>query len=139
MHTEWILALVGGMIIGISVSIMLLFNGRVTGVSGIVSGALIRQKGDWGWRISFLMGLVVAGFMLNLDPPESSSDSQSFLTFIIAGVLVGFGTRLGNGCTSGHGVCGLSRLSPRSIVATLTFISAGVLTVYLLRLFGVYP
>ena len=137
MHTEWILALVGGMIIGISVSIMLLFNGRVTGVSGIVSGALIRQKGDWGWRISFLMGLVVAGFMLNLDPPESSSDSQSFLTFIIAGVLVGFGTRLGNGCTSGHGVCGLSRLSPRSIVATLTFISAGVLTVYLLRLFGV--
>lgn len=139
MHIDWIYALLGGMIIGTSVSIMLLFNGRVTGISGILNGLLTPQKGDTAWRLTFLLGLFGGGILLNGLNPEVFSGALATPTWtvIVAGLFVGFGTIMGSGCTSGHGVCGISRLSPRSIVATLTFISAGVLTVFVLRKLGV--
>lgn len=139
MYTDWFYALFGGMIIGMSVSIMLLFKGRVTGISGIVNGLLTPQKGDIAWRFNFIFGLFFGGILLNSFMPMVFSGALSTPTWtvVVAGLLVGFGTILGSGCTSGHGVCGISRLSPRSIVATITFISAGVLTVYLLRMLGV--
>ncbi|NOT79058.1 MAG: YeeE/YedE family protein [Bacteriovoracaceae bacterium] len=139
MQIDWIYALVGGMIIGLSVSIMLLFNGRVTGISGIVNGILTPQKGDTAWRLTFVIGLFSGGSLLNVIAPQAFSGALSTPTWtvVVAGLLVGFGTIMGSGCTSGHGVCGISRLSPRSIVATLTFIGAGVAAVYVLRNLGV--
>ncbi len=140
-HSDWIHALVGGMIIGLSVSIMLLFNGRVTGISGIINGILTPQKGDTAWRITFVLGLLFGGLSLKLIAPQTFSGALNTPTWtlILAGLLVGFGTILGSGCTSGHGVCGISRLSLRSITATMTFIGAGVVTVYALRILGVLP
>jgi len=131
---EIILALVGGLLIGLSVTIMLLFKGRVTGISGITYNFLTFSTGDWGWRGIFLFGLVVGGFLLRLYFPSSLENTLDYSTSrtAIAGFLVGFGTLLGNGCTSGHGVCGISRFSLRSITATLTFISIGILIVSLL-------
>lgn len=140
MQQEWINALIGGGIIGISVSIMLLWNGRVTGISGIINGILSPVKGDTFWRVLFVAGLILGGIVAKMFNPDEAFGGQlstDTWTIIVAGLLVGFGTVMGSGCTSGHGVCGLSRLSPRSLVATITFISAGVLAVFLFRKLGV--
>ena len=140
MQPEWINALIGGAIIGIAVSVMLLFNGRVTGISGIINGALSPQKGDTLWRVLFVAGLVLGGFALRgLSPAVFEGDlPTSEWTTVAAGLLVGFGTIMGSGCTSGHGVCGISRMSIRSIVSTMTFIAAGVAAVALFRQLGIF-
>lgn len=128
MEQAWINALIGGGIIGAAVSIMLVFNGRVTGISGIVSQAISANKGDFARSLSFIFGLIIGGFILTIFNPQffENTTQTSTVKLVIAGLLVGFGTLLGSGCTSGHGVCGISRFSPRSIIATLTFIIAGV-------------
>jgi uncharacterized membrane protein YedE/YeeE len=139
---NYLLALFGGALIGLAVSLMLLWNGRVTGISGIVYGAAIKPvKKDQGWRWSFIGGLLLGGFILKAIYPTAFGEAlkAESWTVVVAGLLVGFGTVLGNGCTSGHGVCGISRLSSRSIIATGTFIAAGVLAVFFFRQFGVLP
>jgi uncharacterized protein len=140
MNQDWINALLGGAIIGLSVSIMLLWNGRVTGISGIIGGLLTPVKGEISWRFQFVAGLVLGGLVLRALNPQvfSGQLTTGLWTTVVAGLLVGFGTLLGSGCTSGHGVCGISRLSPRSIVATLAFIAAGVAMVAVLRQVGVF-
>lgn len=127
----------GGMIIGLAATMMLLFTGRVTGISGIVGGILNPSTPDKNWRILFLVGLVLGGAFLKLLRPELFTVVSLALPidYVVAGFLVGFGTLLGNGCTSGHGVCGISRFSPRSIMATVTFILAGVISVAAFRFF----
>ena len=140
MHQDWINALLGGVIIAISVSLMLLWNGRVTGISGIINGALSPVKGDTAWRVLFIAGLVLGGLTLKAFNPiifSGSLPTESW-TVVVAGLLVGFGTILGSGCTSGHGVCGISRMSPRSLVATIIFIIAGVIAVAAFRYLGVF-
>ncbi len=139
MQQDWINALIGGLIIGASVSLMLYWNGRVTGISGIINGVLLPVKGDTLWRAFFVGGLFLGGLALSQFKPEifQNTTNTSLPQVVIAGLLVGFGTILGSGCTSGHGVCGISRFSPRSILATITFIAAGVGAVYGLRTFGV--
>ncbi len=139
MNQDWINALLGGVIIGGAVSLMLLLNGRVTGISGIINGTLTPVKGDSAWRILFVAGLVLGGFVLRFIEPEvfSGQLSTGLGTTIVAGLLVGFGTVMGSGCTSGHGVCGISRLSPRSLVATLAFIAAGMLSVVIFKKLGI--
>lgn len=134
MKPEWIQSLLGGALIGLSVTLMLLFNGRVTGISGILQATLTKPSAEHFWRYAFLLGLILGGGVLTFAHPESlhSTVETSTLKLILAGLLVGFGTTLGSGCTSGHGVCGISRLSLRSIVATLVFITMGILTVRLL-------
>lgn len=131
--TPWA-ALAGGMLIGLSAAVFVLFNGRIAGISGILGGLLEWPKGDVAWRVAFLAGLIgaplVYGAVLTL--PEVRIDAD-FPTLIIAGLLVGVGTRYGSGCTSGHGVCGLSRMSPRSLVATVAFMLAGFATVFVVR------
>jgi uncharacterized protein len=125
--------LAGGILIGLSASLLLLFNGRVAGVSGIFGGLLIPKAGDISWRAAFVVGLLLGGIGLALTYPAAfpaPTGDQRLGVVTVAGLLIGYGTRLGNGCTSGHGVCGISRLSVRSIVATLTFMASGVLTVY---------
>ena len=129
-------SLIGGAIIGVAVSLMLVFNGRVTGISGIVSGVLKPVKNDTFWRIAFLVGLMSGGVVLKILKPEVFvlSNNVQHIDYLIAGLLVGFGTLLGNGCTSGHGVCGISRLSMRSIVSTITFIAFGVLSLIIFKI-----
>jgi uncharacterized membrane protein YedE/YeeE len=130
------MSLVGGAIIGIAVSLMLLFNGRVTGISGIIGGTLAPKSNDTFWRVTFILGLLAGGFILQFVLPEAFEIKSSARTidYIIAGLLVGFGTLLGNGCTSGHGVCGISRFSVRSIMSTVTFITFGVISILLFKL-----
>ena len=125
----------GGMIIGLAVTIMLLFTGRVTGISGIVGGVLNPTTSDKNWRVSFLLGLILGGLVLRYVRPDFFivTSSADVWDYIIGGFLVGFGTLLGNGCTSGHGVCGISRFSKRSIVATITFIFAGILSLAIFK------
>lgn len=132
MNQDWINAGLGGVIIGIAVSLMLLLNGRVTGISGIVNGILSPVKGDVLWRILFVLGLLIGGMTLKTIKADVFSNElpTSTLKTILAGLLVGFGTIMGSGCTSGHGICGISRLSIRSIMATLIFILAGMGVVY---------
>lgn len=139
MEAAWVNALLGGAIIGLSVSMMLLFNGRVTGISGIINGILTPAKGDTAWRALFVAGLIVGGLSLKaLNPGVFTGALGTGLeTTVIAGLLVGFGTVMGSGCTSGHGVCGISRLSIRSVLATVTFIGAGVAAVAAFRAMGV--
>lgn len=122
-----ITASIGGALIGLSASMMLLLNGRIAGISGIIGGGLKLPAGDLAWRLAFVLGLLAGGGALVAFYPETFAVNidRSTGALVVAGLLVGFGTRLGNGCTSGHGVCGLSRLSPRSLVATITFMSAG--------------
>lgn len=128
--------ILGGVIIGLAATMMLLFTGRVTGISGIIGGILNPTTRDKDWRIFFMAGLLLGGGFLRLVKPEFFTviSSAGTLDYVIAGFLVGFGTLLGNGCTSGHGVCGISRFSPRSMVATIVFISSGVLSVVIFRL-----
>lgn len=130
-------ALAGGAIIGLAAALLLFAEGRIAGISGIVGGLLQRSgaaKGDRAWRVAFASGLIAAPFIYRVfaELPESRIDA-SWALLILAGLLVGFGSRLGSGCTSGHGVCGLSRLSPRSLVATLSFMGMGFLTVFVMR------
>jgi uncharacterized membrane protein YedE/YeeE len=126
--------LLGGSLIGVSASYLLVSQGRIAGISGILSGLISPKSADKAWRAAFLLGLFVAGtiasFMLR---SASEQPIGSVPLVIVAGLLVGFGARLGGGCTSGHGVCGVSRLSPRSLVATAVFIATGALTVFLVR------
>jgi uncharacterized membrane protein YedE/YeeE len=129
-------AAIGGVIIGLAVAAFVLVNGRIAGISGIVGGLLKPAPGDVAWRIAFVAGLIVAplcfAIVAKLPPVVIEA---SYPTLIIAGLLVGIGTRYGAGCTSGHGVCGISRLSPRSIVATLSFMAAGFATVFIVQHF----
>lgn len=134
MHfTPWH-ALAGGLLIGLAAALFILFNGKIAGISGILGGLLRPVKGDVLWRIAFLLGLMISPlvFALFRPLPDVTIDASN-VTLVIAGLLVGLGTRYGAGCTSGHGVCGLSRLSLRSLVATLSFMAAGFLTVYIVR------
>lgn len=135
---ESIWALSGGLLIGFSVTMMLLFRGRVTGISGIAYGFITRAQGDWAWRGLFLIGLFAGGFVLRLNLPQSLENTLNLSPFrlVIAGLLVGYGTVLGNGCTSGHGVCGISRFSLRSITATVTFMAFGIAAVALSNWLG---
>ncbi len=129
---------IGGMLIGLSASMMLLLSGRIAGISGILGGLLSRPS-DMGSRLSFLGGLMVGGLVLLLAAPDvfAMDIVRSPVAIVAAGLLVGFGTRLGSGCTSGHGVCGLSRLSTRSLVATASFMGAGAAMATLVtKLFG---
>jgi uncharacterized protein len=130
-------ALIGGALIGIAVSLMMLFNGRVTGISGILGGIIKPSKSDLDWRVFFIVGLLLGGFVLRVLSPEAfiQTSSAEWFDYAFAGLLVGFGTLLGNGCTSGHGVCGISRLSLRSILATVTFISFGVISLWVFKFF----
>ena len=136
MDNDWITALLGGLLIGTATSLMLLLSGRIAGISGVVGGLLHPAHGDTSWRLWFVAGLVVGGALLAMLNPEvfHTTVESSPARLALAGLLVGFGTRLGNGCTSGHGVCGMSRLSTRSIIATLTFTVTGALTVLLVSL-----
>ena len=133
--TPWT-SLLGGLIIGLATVLFLMFNGRIAGISGIVGGLLNPKKGDILWRIAFAAGLVLSPLIFGLvfSMPKVQIEA-SYPLLIVAGLLVGIGTRYGSGCTSGHGVCGLSRRSPRSIVATLAFMLAGFVTVYIIRHF----
>lgn len=130
-------ALLGGTLIGLSASLLLLAHGKVAGISGIVGGLLTRGTSDVAYRVWFLVGLLAAGLGLRwLYPaafPAAGAPSAPLWLIGVAGLLVGYGTRLGNGCTSGHGVCGLSRQSPRSLVATLTFMATGAVAVFVAR------
>lgn len=128
---NWLSSLAGGALIGISVTWMLLSTGRVTGISGILSTALVKKDKNL-WRVLFILGLVAGGVLLKLYNPDFflNTTELGFPILIIAGLLVGFGSVLANGCTSGHGICGLSRLSFRSLVATMTFMFFGALTVF---------
>jgi uncharacterized membrane protein YedE/YeeE len=139
MQSEWMNALMGGLLIGTSVSLMLYWNGRVTGISGIINGVLSPLKGDTLWRSLFLVGLFFGGLVMKQLNPQVFSNTLATETWttVVAGLLVGFGTIMGSGCTSGHGVCGISRLSIRSIVATGVFMVAGVLAVAIFKKLGV--
>jgi len=123
-------AIVGGALIGLAAVLLLKFNGRIAGISGIVNGVMTRQSGDRMWRLMFVVGLVLGGFLYSKISGDALINRQDFSIslLMVAGLLVGFGTRLGAGCTSGHGVCGMARLSTRSIVATLAFLCTGMLT-----------
>ncbi len=131
--TPW-MSLAGGIVLGLASALFILFNGRVLGISGIVGGLLRPKTRDIVWRLSFLLGMLVAPslYVAFIGPMQATIDA-SWAMVIVAGLLVGVGTRYGSGCTSGHGVCGLSRMSPRSLVATLSFMAAGFITVFLLR------
>ncbi|MCY7371208.1 MAG: YeeE/YedE family protein [Polaromonas sp.] len=131
--TPWT-ALAGGLLIGLAAALFLLLNGRVAGISGILGGLLRPASGDVGWRLAFLAGLVGAPLLFQLFSPLPPVVVEAdTATLIVAGLLVGLGTRYGSGCTSGHGVCGLSRLSLRSLAATAAFMFAGFATVFVVR------
>ncbi|MFT7338360.1 MAG: putative membrane protein YedE/YeeE [Marinobacter maritimus] len=131
--TPWT-ALTGGALVGLAAASFLLLNGRIAGISGILGGLLTASAGNIGWRAAFLAGLIGAPglwrLVAQLPPIEIEA---GYPALVIAGLLVGIGTRYGSGCTSGHGVCGLSRLSPRSLAATLSFMFAGFVTVFIIR------
>ncbi len=131
--TPWA-SLAGGVLIGISTALFLLLNGRIAGISGIVGGLVKPVRGDIGWRAAFVGGLLLAplAWGLLLPMPAMQIDA-SYPLLIVAGLLVGASTRYGSGCTSGHGVCGISRLSPRSLAATASFMGTGFMTVYIMR------
>ncbi|MGH1389603.1 YeeE/YedE family protein [Aeromonas jandaei] len=130
MESQWLLSLGGGMLAGLSALILMLFNGRVAGISGILAGALQRKT---PWRLFFLLGLGAGAWLaltLGWATMPAFTTLPGWPVVLLAGLLVGIGTRVGNGCTSGHGICGMGRLSLRSIVATLTFMAAGFITVF---------
>ncbi len=131
--TPWT-ALTGGILIGLSAALLVLLNGRIAGVSGVLGGLLTPAQSDKAWRAAFLIGIVLAplAYPMIASLPPVQIDA-GYGTLVVSGLLVGMGTRYGGGCTSGHGVCGLSRLSPRSLLATLAFMGAGFLTVFVVR------
>lgn len=127
-------SLTGGVLIGLAVALFILLNGRIAGISGIVSGLVWPVRGDIAWRALFVIGLIAAPWVYQLFHPLPEMHVEANTVAVIAaGLFVGLGTRYGSGCTSGHGVCGLSRLSPRGLVATLAFMLAGFITVYAIR------
>jgi uncharacterized membrane protein YedE/YeeE len=126
-------ALIGGALIGLAATLLLWLTGRIAGVSGIAGGLLARQAGDTAWRAMFVIGLLAGAALYGLVAPVPIEIDASWPVLVGGGLLVGFGTQLGRGCTSGHGVCGMARLSPRSIVATLVFMASAVATVFLVR------
>ena len=131
--TPWA-SLAGGALLGIAAAMLIFFNGRIAGISGIVGGLVKPRLHDVSWRIAFISGLIIAPLLWQIFsalPPIQIGASNTLLA--VSGLLVGVGTRFGAGCTSGHGICGLSRLSPRSIIATLSFMLAGFVTVYVVR------
>lgn len=131
--TPWS-SLAGGVLIGLATAMFLLLNGRIAGISGILGGLLQPTKGDIGWRVAFMAGLIFSPIAFSAAAPLPEVEiNTGAASLIMAGLLVGIGTRYGSGCTSGHGVCGLSRLSPRSMVATALFILAGFVTVFITR------
>jgi uncharacterized protein len=139
MHIDWAhftpgSALVGGLLIGLAAAGLVIVNGRILGAAGILGGLLPARAGDAVWRLGLLAGLVVAPLVarvaLEVRAPVFDAGAA---TLVVGGLLVGFGTRLGSGCTSGHGVCGLARVSPRSLIATLVFMAAGFATVFVVR------
>ena len=131
--TPWT-SLAGGVLIGLAAAMLVLFNGRIAGISGIIGGLLTPRRGEIAWRIAFVAGLFAAPLAMALlgSNPVPRIDA-GFGMLVAAGLLVGVGTSYGSGCTSGHGVCGLSRLSPRSLAATAAFMLAGMVTVFLVR------
>ena len=132
-------ALFGGLLVGVGLVLVLLVNRRPTGVSGVLGGVLAPAAGDAGWRIAFLLGLCAGGLVLQATRPGALTFdvNRSLPALVVAGALVGYGTRLGNGCTSGHGVCGIGRLSVRSFLATAIFLSTGAITLYVIdHVFG---
>jgi uncharacterized protein len=131
--TPWA-SLAGGGLIGLSAALFILLNGRIAGISGIVGGLMVPAKGDIAWRAAFVIGMLAAptAWLLVAAAPAMQIDAD-YPLLVIAGVMVGLGSRYGSGCTSGHGVCGLSRLSVRSLAATLAFMSAGFATVFVVR------
>jgi uncharacterized membrane protein YedE/YeeE len=134
--TPW-LSLAGGVVLGLGAAIFILANGRVLGVSGILGGVIRPRWGDIGWRLAFLAGMLLAPVTFGLLAPANfltqARVDAGYSAVVVAGLLVGYGTRLGSGCTSGHGICGLARLSPRSMAATVTFMVAGFFIVYVIR------
>ena len=140
MQIDWLAftpipSLLGGMILGVAAALYVILHGRILGISGIVSGLLHPKESDTAWRLSLVLGLITAPFLAALFFgifPIIEIDS-SWTAIVIAGLLVGFGAQYGSGCTSGHGICGLSRLSPRSLLATLAFMGAGFITVFVIR------
>lgn len=131
--TPWT-SLAGGIALGLAAALFILFNGRVLGISGILGGMLARRPGDTRWRMAFLLGLIAAPSVYALfAAPVVPRFDAGWPVLVLAGLLVGVGTRAASGCTSGHGVCGLAQLSPRSLVATLSFMGSGIAVVYLVR------
>ena len=131
--TPW-MSLAGGIVLGLASALFILVNGRILGISGILGGLLMPKRGDVAWRLAFVLGLLAAPMLYaGLRGPWEVRIEAGWGTLVAAGLLVGIGTRYASGCTSGHGVCGLSRLSPRSLVATLSFMAAGFAVVYLAR------
>ncbi len=134
--TPWA-SLIGGLLLGVASAVFILINGRILGISGILGGLLPPKVGDISWRVAFLLGMLAAPTVfMALAPAGFATEPRidaGFWTVILAGLLVGIGTRYASGCTSGHGVCGLSRLSPRSLVATLSFMGTGFFIVYIVR------
>jgi len=128
-------ALAGGLLIGVSASLLLILNGRIAGISGIVAGLFQRDFREVAWRAAFVVGVVLAPLLYRVlfGPLPPVTFDASIGVIVVAGLLVGFGTRLGSGCTSGHGVCGLSRASPRSLVATTVFVLTAIVTVLVTR------
>ena len=142
MQIDWIhftpwASLAGGLLLGLAAALLLLSSGRILGITGIVEGLLPPKAGDTSWRITFVLGLllapVVAKWVMPAGVISAPRIDASWASVVVAGVLVGFGTRYGAGCTSGHGICGLSRLSLRSLVATLSFMFTGFVTVFIVR------
>ncbi len=134
MLLEWWYGLFGGVLIGLSATLLLALSGRIAGISGMVNGAVTFAASEF-WRWLFLLGLVAGGVVYEqvLAPQSTPTNPGAPLAMIAAGLLVGFGTRMGSGCTSGHGVCGLGRLSGRSLVAVITFVATGMVTVFITR------
>ncbi|WP_413700032.1 YeeE/YedE family protein [Psychromonas sp. KJ10-10] len=134
--TPWT-SLLGGALLGLSVALLMLFSGKIAGISGVIGGLLTPQKHESSWRVAFLTGMILSFLIvlpLGFTLPDISNNN--ILLVSLAGLLVGFGTRLGNGCTSGHGIIGLGRLSKRSIYATCIFMARAIVTVYIRSLFG---
>ena len=131
---NWLTALLGGVLIGLSATLLLAFNGRIAGISGMVNGAITFTKQEV-WRWMFILGMLLGGVLYEYGLASQPTPTSTFAPWamIVGGFLVGFGTRMGSGCTSGHGVCGLGRLSLRSLVAVLTFLITAILTVFVVR------
>lgn len=126
---------IGGALIGLAAALLLVLNGRIAGISGIVGGLLPPRAGDMGWRLLFVAGLAIGALVVRVftGEPLAAPAGTSSLMLVLGGLLVGFGSRLGSGCTSGHGICGLARFSPRSLVAVATFMGSAMITVFVLR------
>ena len=140
MQIDWLAfspgpAFLGGILLGLAAALYVILHGRILGISGIISGLLSPKEGDVNWRLSLVLGLLSAPLLASIffDIHTITVIDADWFALILAGVMVGFGANYGSGCTSGHGVCGLSRLSPRSLVATLSFMSAGFLIVFVIR------